>query len=243
MALVSVIMPVFNSSKHLHNSITSVLKQSFLNYEFIIYDDASTDNSLQIIKSYKDKRIILKVGDVNQGAGYARRESLRYARGEYVAFIDSDDIWYPEKLEKCVTFLESRDDIAAVQSNYVVTKNSQHMKIIRPKRLIFREDMMLKNHCAMSCMVLRSKEANGIEMPLIRARQDYAFWLKILERNKTFYTIDEILVEYQKVKGSVSSNPLKNVYYNYSMFRKELEYSRLQASRIVFKNILSKVFG
>lgn len=236
-------MPVFNASRYLNSSIKSVLEQTYSDFEFIIHDDCSSDDSVNIIKSYNDQRITLKTTDVNRGAGYARREAIRHAQGDYIAFIDSDDIWYKDKLEECVALLKNRLDIAAVQSNYKVTENGYEKKTILPKRLITLKDMMFKNHCAMSCMVVRSSALGDIEMPLIRARQDYAYWIKILENNGTFYTINKTLVEYRKVKGSISSNPVKNIGYNYKMFRNELRYSRYKSINIVFRNILSKVFG
>lgn len=236
-------MPVFNARRYLNSSIQSVLEQTYSNFEFIIHDDFSSDDSVNIIKSYRDDRIILKTTDVNRGAGYARREALKCAQGDYIAFIDSDDIWYKDKLEECVFLLKTRLDIAAVQSNYKVTENGHEKKIILPKRFITLKDMMVKNHCAMSCMVVRSAVVGDIEMPLIRARQDYAYWIKILENNRTIYTINKTLVEYRKVKGSISSNMFNNIGYNYKMFRKELRYSRTKSLKIVFRNILSKVLG
>jgi teichuronic acid biosynthesis glycosyltransferase TuaG len=240
MATVSIIMPSFNSARYIGSAINSVLMQSFKDFKFIIYDDNSDDNTIEIIESFKDERIFLMKSDVNRGAGYARRAALKFADSNYIAFLDSDDIWYEHKLDKCISYLEENLQISGVQSNFQVSIDGIKQNIVKPKRRITLPDMMQKNHCAMSCMVIRGHAADKVEMPLLRARQDYAYWIRILQNKAIFATIDETLVEYRKVKGSISSSPMKNVWYNYKMFRYELKFPVLKAASIVAINIIEK---
>lgn len=116
---ISVIMPVFNEEKYLHAAIDSILSQTFDNFEFIIIDDASTDNSLQIIKSYTDKRIILICNEYNVGNYPSRNRGLELAVGKYICVMDADDIAYPQKFEFQYKYLETHPDIWGIGTNFI----------------------------------------------------------------------------------------------------------------------------
>lgn len=109
-------MPVFNGGKFIRESIESVLSQTFTDFELIIVDDGSTDNTIDIIRSFEDKRIRLLLNESNRGIGYTRNKALENSKGKYVAVLDSDDIAYPTRLEKQVHFLENNSDYAAIGS-------------------------------------------------------------------------------------------------------------------------------
>ena len=201
--LVSIITPSYNTSKFIEECICSVLDQSYTNWELIIVDDCSADNSPQIIKKYNDKRIQLIELDSNVGAAEARNIALRRAKGKYIAFLDSDDLWESQKLEKQISFMETEDIAFSFSAYQPISEDGLKLYSIihAPKSVTYSS--YLKNTIIGCLTVVIDREKTGdFEMPNIRSSHDMALWLLIMRRGFTAYGLDENLARYRIVSTS-----------------------------------------
>ena len=204
-SLVSIITPSYNSSKFIKDCIASVFSQTYKNWEMIIVDDCSKDNSKEIISdlSTKDKRIKPIFLEKNVGAAEARNVAIRQSKGKYVAFLDSDDLWNTEKLEKQLSFMYE-NEIAFSYTNYqFMSENGADLSniISAPEKMTY--DSYLKNTIIGCLTVIIDREKSGeFEMPNIRSSHDMALWLLIMKRGFSAYGLDENLARYRIVSTS-----------------------------------------
>ena len=219
--LVSVIMPSYNASRFIGASIESVLNQTYRNLELIITDDHSTDEeTIEILKSYaaRDKRVRLFLMPENNGAGYARNNSIREARGRFIAFCDSDDRWFPDKLQKQLAFMR-KHDCTLSYSSYLVCGADDERKgiVIAPSSLTLSE---LKHDNKVGCLtaIYDAKKHGKFYMPTIRKRQDWALFLTILKVTGKAYGMIEPLAIYRKMPGTISANKWKLIRYNAKVY-------------------------
>jgi len=204
-SLVSIITPSYNSSKFIKDCVASVFSQTYKNWEMIIVDDCSKDNSKEIISelSTKDKRIKSIFLEKNVGAAEARNAAIRQSKGKYVAFLDSDDLWNPKKLEKQLSFMYE-NEIAFSYTNYqFISENGEDLSniISAPEKMTY--DSYLKNTIIGCLTVIIDREKSGeFEMPNIRSSHDMALWLLIMKRGFSAYGLDENLARYRIVSTS-----------------------------------------
>ena len=208
--IVSIITPSFNSANYICHTVESVLNQSYTNWELLIVDDCSTDNSREIIQSYvnKDSRIKLICLEKNSGAAVARNTGIEEARGRFIAFLDSDDTWHPEKLEKQLHFMLNNDYAFTYTQYHQVNENGDLIgDLYFPKRTNYHN--LLKT-CVIGCLTAMydSHKIGKIYFPLIRKRQDYALWLKILKQIDYAYCVPMDLASYTVRSDSISANKI-----------------------------------
>ncbi|WP_117149611.1 glycosyltransferase family 2 protein [Paraliobacillus zengyii] len=225
MPLISIITPTYNAEKYIDETIMSVVKQSYTNWEMIIVDDGSKDKTIDLIKSYQkaDNRINLTILQHNQGAGIARNTALKKANGKYIAFLDSDDKWLPEKLKKQLNFMQE-NNIAFSFTEYDRIQNSDSgQKIIKrvhiPTNANYKQ-LLKKNVVGCLTVMIDTSLTGEITMNDIRARQDYALWLELTRKGFKAYGIQEVLAEYRVRGNSISSNKLKMARQNWMVYRK-----------------------
>ena len=231
--LVSVIMPTFNAGRFLTASIDSILAQTYPNLELLISDDGSTDpTTINTLKHYaeKDPRVKVKFLGKNKGPGYARNEGIKRAHGRYIAFCDSDDRWFPDKLEKQLALMLARD-CALVCSSYIICDGDDKETGINlaPPRISFR---MMKRDNKIGCstaMYDTKKLGQKFFMPNLRKRQDWGLFLTILQKCRMAYGIEYPLAYYRNRSKSVSSNKLSLVKYNIRVYEKVLGFSNIKA--------------
>lgn len=218
---VSVITPVYNAEKFLKETIDSVLKQSYKDFEYLLIDDCSTDNSPEIVKAYaeKDSRVKYIKLQENSGAAVARNTGLEHAQGRYIAFVDSDDLWYPEKLEKQLTFMQENNEAFTYTKYEHITEDGEIQSAPDfPERLNYSG--LLKNTAIACSTVVIDREVIGdFRMPLVRKGQDTATWLKILRDHDYAYLVDEILNQYRGREGSLSSNKIDALKRTWNTYR------------------------
>ncbi|MDR4890022.1 glycosyltransferase family 2 protein [Fredinandcohnia sp. QZ13] len=236
--LVSVITPSYNSALFIEDTIKSVQDQTYTNWEMIIVDDVSTDNTVEIIKEKMktDSRIKLIPLDKNGGAAIARNTAIKNASGKYIAFLDSDDLWVPTKLEKQVTFMERNGYNFTFTGYEIMTEEGELTgKIISiPPKINY--NTLLKNTIIGCLTVMLNIEKLGkVQMPEIRTRQDLATWLSVLKIEDYAHGIQEPLARYRKVSGSISSNKIKAAKQNWKVYR-EIENLGLIKAAWVFVN-------
>ncbi|WP_449557210.1 glycosyltransferase family 2 protein [Huaxiibacter chinensis] len=239
--LISIIMPSYNSSKTIGHSIDSVIKQSYTNWELIITDDCSTDNTLTILNEYvsRDSRIRVFSNTVNSGAAVSRNNSIAESKGRYLAFLDSDDIWLPEKLSKQYTFMTLNNDVDFTFTAYEFI-DVTGIRFGRPvdlqgHELSFSYYDMLRKKATLGCstVMLRKAAFKDCKMPLIRTGQDYALWLKLLKEGKKAYLINEVLTQYRILPNSISRNKFKKCKRQWQIYR-DLEKLNIYQSYISF---------
>lgn len=209
---ISVITPVHNSSDYIADTIDSVINQTHQNWEMILVDDFSSDNSVEIIQAYqgKDDKIRLIQSNTNVGAAEARNIALRQAKGDYIAFLDSDDIWLPNKLERQLQFMKSNNYAFSFTAYHRVNQSNTEIinRIGVPKYIGYKG--FLRNTIIGTLTVMIDKRQTGyFEMPNIRSSHDIALWCDLLKRGFKAYGINEVLAYYRLVGDSNTAQKWK----------------------------------
>ena len=220
--LVSIITPCYNSEKFLDECISSVLNQTYQNWEMLIVDDNSSDNSSILINSYskKDERIKPLYLNDNIGAAMARNMAISKAKGKYLAFLDSDDVWLPKKLEVQTNFMKKNNCSFVFSSYRVISDNEKpNYTISVPETITYKR--YLKNTIIGCLTVMLDKEKfKKIEMPNLRSSHDMALWLNLLKQEKYAYGIAQDLAIYREHKSSNTSNKFRAIYDVWNVYRK-----------------------
>lgn len=217
MDLVSIITPTYNSEKYIKETINSVLSQTYQNWEMIIVDDCSTDNTVRIIEEEMEKNSRIRFIQLqeNQGAAVARNTAINYANGRYIAFLDSDNLWEMNKLEVQVSFMNMNNIPFSYTSYKIINENGEETgKVVNvPEKIDYNQ--LLKN-TIIGCLtvMLDINKFGRVQMPNMRTRQDTALWLLILKQGYIAYGIQQPLAKYRKKSGSISSNKLKMAKQN-----------------------------
>ncbi len=226
--LVSIITPSYNSEQFILQAINSVINQSYINWEMIIVDDSSEDNSKDVISSVaeSESRIRTFFLDSNVGPAEARNLALRNAKGKYIAFLDSDDFWHPQKLYKQILFMQ-RNDIAFSYTSYQLVSEDglNKKKIIRALSKISYFDYLKNTIIGCLTVIIDVEKTGFFEMPNIRSSHDMALWLLIMKRGFAAYGLDEDLASYRLVHNSNSSSKIKAAKDVWSVYRKEEKLS------------------
>ncbi len=234
-SLISIITPLHNSGATIHVCISSVLSQSYTNWELLIIDDNSTDNSKDIIDPLiqNDKRIKYFRLNENMGAGYTRNYGISKARGKYITFLDSDDIWLPEKLSKQYHFMEENDIDFSYTPYEIIDSKERQIKTFTPRQKV-NYNMILKT-CDIGCStVMYNCEKLGKQyMELIKRGQDYTLWLRILKITKYAFCLNIPLTKYRILKSSISRNKVKKAKSQWFIYRR-IEKLPLSASFYYF---------
>ena len=222
--LVSIITPVYKCEKLIASTIECVLKQTYNNWEMILIDDCSPDNSGKIIKKYlkQDKRIKYIKLKENSGAAVARNTALKKSKGRFVAYLDADDLWKPEKLEKQLKFMLKHSYAFTCTDYEKIDENDNYLKDIKiPEKVDY--NLFLRNTIIQTVGVMVDTKITGKElliMPNIRRRQDAATWCQLLKNGYDCYEVPETLSYYRVVSNSLSSNKFKAVKMNWYWYRK-----------------------
>jgi len=209
--LVSIVTPSYNSEKFIEECVNSVLSQSYENWELLIVDDCSKDNSKDIIARFssKDRRIKSIFLEKNIGAAEARNVAIRKAKGKYIAFLDSDDMWLPQKLEKQIDFMKVNNYAFSFSAYERIEEGGKVLNEIATIPVV-NYDTYLKNTIIGCLTVIIDKEKVGeFKMPNIRSSHDMALWLLIMKRGFSAYGCNEVLSKYRVVSSSNTANKVK----------------------------------
>lgn len=244
--LVSIIMPAYNSAEYIYESIKSVQEQTYVNWELIVVDDCSTDGTDSVVRSFSDDRIVYVKNEKNMGAAVSRNRALKLAKGKWVAFLDGDDVWLPEKLEKQIKFM-LENDYKFTYTDYRIRYNCEWQPyIITGPEVVTKRK--LYNYCYFSTItVMYDREYVGlVQIADLKKNNDYAMWFKIIEKTPC-YRLPECLSFYYKHDNSISSgSKIKLIKYHYVMYRKALEKSRIISVSLTINNlfwgVLKKLF-
>lgn len=221
--LVSVIMPMYNAAATIEQTIESVRKQTYTNWELIVSDDCSTDESPDIVKKYceMDSRIRYYRMNNNDGVAATRNLAMHQANGQYFAFLDSDDIWKAEKLEKQIDFMKAKDAHFVYSSYECMNQDGQLTgKVIHvPKELDYKKEL-LGNAIPCLTVIIDCKYVSIPDMPTM-GHEDYVTWLNILKSGVKAYGMDEVLAVYRMATDSLSGNKVKAAKWTWSIYKQQ----------------------
>ncbi len=214
MELVSIIVPVYNTEKFIYETISSIINQTYENFEIIVIDDCCTDKSIQIIEQFNNSKITIIKNEKNLGVADSRNKGIHLAQGKYIAFLDADDFWEKEKLEVQVKYLEENDKIHLCATSYKLIDESSN--IIDEYNLknndISYNKLLMENVIGLSSVVGRSDIIKKYTFNNKFKHEDLVLWLQLLKDGYCINTLSTSLMRYRVVKGSRSNNKLKSAY-------------------------------
>jgi len=229
--LVSIVMPAYNASKTVANSVMSVQEQSYKNWELLIVDDCSTDDTVFIVRGFSknDARIkLISLTENSGGPAYPRNVAIKQATGEFIAFLDADDEWLPEKLEKQIAFMRRFNLAISCTGYYVVSFAGANVGSFSPPQMCSYRDLLAAN--SVGCLTaMYDVRILGKRYFPICGHEDYALWLKILRNGYTVYGLQESLSRYRLTLGSVSSSKLKVMKYFWNIYKNQEGFSTFLA--------------
>ncbi len=247
--LVSIIMPCYNAERYIAQSIESVLAQTYQNWELLITDDGSTDRSVDIVSRYSkhDDRINVLVPDEHSGIARTRNLSISLAKGRFVAFLDSDDIWKSDKLEKQVNFM-LENNVAFTYSSYEIidVQGKLKKKIVKDAGVMSYKKYLRNTIICCGTVVVDREKTGHFATPIIKTSEDMSLWLSIMRRGFDAYPVPGPLHKYRITPGSASSNKIKAACDVWRVYRKiekiSLPKSVLNFVCYIFNAIKKHVF-
>lgn len=233
--LISIIMPTYNCGLYIGESLESVIKQTYSNWEVIIIDDCSTDNTQEIVNEYvsKDSRIKYFKLDKNSGAAVARNKAITLANGKYIAFLDSDDIWFEEKLSKQINFMKKNDYYFTCTSYTKIDENGNSLNRIINARTCSDYYEVLKTCPGNSTVIYDSEKLGKYQIPNIKKRNDYVMWLQIIKKSTHLYGLEEALGSHRIRTNAISSNKTSLVNYHWKVYREIENLSIIRSSYLI----------
>jgi glycosyltransferase involved in cell wall biosynthesis len=222
--VVSIITPTFNSERFISETIDSIIQQSYKDWELLVIDDGSDDNSIKIIKEFesKENRVHLIRFKKNYGPAYARNLGIQLAKGRYIAFLDSDDVWHPDKLEIQIKFmLENNLPFSFTSYRKIDDMGKIFGKRIKAPEMLNYNDLL--KSCTIGCLtVVYDQRLIGKQfMPDYPKTQDYALWLKIMKTGVKARGIDQELAYYRIRQSSISRNKIIKAFYQWKIYREQ----------------------
>ncbi len=242
--MVSIITPSYNCADFIADTIRSILAQTYKNWELLITDDCSTDNSREIIKAFSDSdpRIKLFCLRENSGAGIARNNSIEQACGRFIAFCDSDDRWYPEKLEKQLAFMEETGTGLSYTSYDTTDESGKIIGYVNCLPKLNFSKILRDNGIGCLTAIYDAEKIGKHYMPSIRKRQDWCLWISIIKKIGECHGLREPLAIYRIRSGSISSNKVAMLKYNFNVYHEVLGYNRLTATTLLLGYFLPYYF-
>lgn len=243
--LVSIITTIYDSGDFIGRTIESVLAQTYTNWEMVITDDCSKDNGTSIVESYaaKDPRIRLIRLSENGGPGLARNVSIQNANGQYIAFLDSDDTWRPNKLERELDLMKEKGCGVVFSSYYTCDEDDHITGLVKCRRRIPYWRIVCDNAIGFLTMMYDTKVTGLVYLPEIRKRQDWGLNIKVLKKCRVAYGVREPLASYRLRSGSVSSGKFSLIKFNVEIYRQILGFSRIRAIATFIFIFLPFYFG
>ncbi len=230
MSLVSIIIPYFKKKNYIESTINSILNQKYQNFEIIIVYDDKDKGDLKFLKKIRklDKRTKIIINKLNIGAGLSRNKALKLAKGKYVAFIDADDLWMPNKLKKQVAFME-KNKINITHTSYsIINERNLKTSFRKAKNLKFN-DLIYSCDVGLSTVMIKKKLLIKDFFPNLKTKEDYVLWLKLSKKGYIFYSLKENLVSWRQTSESLSSSLSQKLKDGYKVYRIYLKFSFIKS--------------
>lgn len=228
--LVSIVMPLYNAQRFIAQAIESVLSQSYNHFELLIVDDKSTDNSVSIVKKYMDddKRIKLFLLDTNSGPVTARNRAIKEANGQYIAFLDSDDVWFNDKLYRQIKFMDENHLVLTYSAYETMDENAHYINTRKCFSPINYKNMLKSNRIGNLTGIYDVTFFGKVYIKDV-GHEDYVMWLHLLKQIKSTQGIEEPLARYRISSASLSSNKIKALVWQWHIYRKIEKLNFLQS--------------
>ena len=231
MSLISIIIPYFKKKEFFEKTIHSVLNQTYSNFEiFIVYDDENKDD-LDFVKkiSELDSRVNLIINNQNLGAGQSRNIGIKHSNGEYIAFIDADDLWHQDKLLMQIEFMQSNNYYISHTSYDIINEKEDKISSRKVKTLTY--DQLIKScDIGLSTVILKKNLLDDdILFPELKTKEDYVLWLKITRGGQKIAALDKTLSKWRKCKISLSSSTIRKLIDGYNVYRKYLNFNPVKS--------------
>ena len=236
MCLVSVIIPFYKKHQFIEKSIDSVINQLFKNIEIIIIHDDPSDKNFSLIERIKkkDKRIKIIRNTKNLGAGISRNLGIAASKGEYIAFLDADDVWYPDKLTLQIDFMRSKNIEFSHTSYEIVNENGNILsERISPAQLEFNQ-LIKSCDIGLSSVILKKTIIKNFEFPPLKTKEDYVLWLMLSKSGIKIYSLNKILMKWRKLDNSLSSNILQKLIDGFRVYNIYLKYNFILSLKCLF---------
>ena len=230
MSLVSIIIPYFKKKNYIESTINSILNQKYQNFEIIIVYDDKDKGDLKFLKKIRklDNRTKIIINKLNIGAGLSRNKALKLAKGKYVAFIDADDLWMPNKLKKQVAFME-KNKINITHTSYsIINERNLKTSFRKAKNLKFN-DLIYSCDVGLSTVMIKKKLLIKDFFPNLKTKEDYVLWLKLSKKGYIFYSLKENLVSWRQTSESLSSSLSQKLKDGYKVYRIYLKFSFIKS--------------
>jgi glycosyltransferase involved in cell wall biosynthesis len=243
--MVSIITPAYNVEHFISAAIQSVINQTFTNWEMIIVDDASEDNTCAIIQDFIaiDNRIKLLQHSQNLGTGVARNKGIKKATGNYIAFLDADDVWEPHKLETQLVFMEAHKIAISYSSYELIDEQGNALnKIVEALPRVTFNKQLKCNYIGNLTGMYNVDVLGKLYLPEITKRQDWVMWLKAIKKAGEARGIQESLAKYRIRKDAISSNKMSLLKHNFNVYRKELKFSMIKSTAYLVLFLLEYFF-
>lgn len=229
--LISVIMPCYNMEKFIASSIQSVCNQTFADWELLIVDDASTDKTAKIVQRFQetDSRIHFAAKSMHTGIAATRNQAIGMAKGQYLAFLDADDVWHPDKLKRQFAFMKTQNIGFSYSSYNLIDEDGNELgKTINTAGNLDYDDYLHNTIIGCSTVMVDTSITGQIAVPDFRTSEDTATWLNILKKGFLAYALSEILVSYRIREKSASSNKIKAACDLWKVYRQQEKLSLFQ---------------
>ena len=228
---VSIIVPMYNAEKFIRKTIESVLSQTYENWEMLIMNDVSTDNSLAVVNEYakKDDRIMVVNTEKNMGVVKGRNHLIDLANGKYIAFLDADDYWHSQKLEKQIQFMKEKNAGISCTEYTRVKENGEKINEVVIKSEISYTDMLKNNYLGCLTVMYDVEKVGKRYFKELEKNEDYVLWLEIVKDVKTIFGLKENLAYYRVLDNSRSSNKVKTAKVRWEIYRKVEKLSLLKS--------------
>jgi len=235
--MISIVTASYNSARFLGKTIESVLSQTYEDWELIIVDDFSSDDTVGIVEAYAelDRRIRLINLYENSGAANARNVAIEASRGKYIAFLDSDDIWLPHKLEKQISFMEENGYSFTYSFYQKISSSGDVLSVVKPPMRVSYEDLLKTNSIGCLTAIYDVEDIGKVMMSSSTRREDYTTWLEILKKVKYAYAFTEILAQYRVHTEQSSSKKIEMAIENWKVYR-DVEKLNIFYSLYYFSN-------
>lgn len=237
---------MFNSETFISETINSVVNQTYKNWELILVDDSSTDKTLQIVQPFLNKypNISIIKNEKNVGAAISRNQAILKANGDYIAFLDADDVWKPEKLEKQITFMKDKNCDVSYSSYQLINEQGKPLnKTIQALPVLTYQKLLKSNYIGNLTGIYNTQALGKITSPNLRKRQDWLLWLSALKKSgKPAKGIPKSLAYYRVRKDSMSSNKWNLLKHNYWVYKKGLGFSTLKAIMYLMRFLIEHFF-
>lgn len=235
---VSIITPTYNDSRFIKETIKSILNQTHKNIELIIIDDCSTDDTFNIVKTFKDDRIVLLKNEKNCGTAYSRNLGIANASGDYIAFLDADDLWDKDKISMQLSFMiENNYDFTYTNFEVIDEFGNKNGYIFSGPKKLTHKSFMKSNYVGCLTVMYKKSVFDGLCIPnSIVKRNDYALWLKLSEKADC-YLLPVVLSQYRKRNKSLSSRKIGLFHYHQLLFQKLYNKSWFSSFFFAIRNI------